>query len=60
VQRPVVEFAEDDLQLLLGALTLKWNPTGNLLLTGTALYSLSDDGLQDDGVIGVIGAEYSF
>ena len=60
VQRPVVSFEEDDLQLWLGALGIKVNPGGNLLLSATALFSLSDDGLQDDGVIGVVGAEYSF
>jgi hypothetical protein len=59
-QRPVVRFQEEDLDLLLGALGLKVNPVGNLLLSATALYSLSDDGLQDDGVIAVFGAEYSF
>ena len=59
-QRPVVAFQEDDLDLLLGALGVKVNPGGNLLLSATALFSLSDDGLQDDGVIGVVGAEYSF
>jgi hypothetical protein len=59
-QRPVVSFEQDDLQLLLGAFGVKFNPAGNLLLSATALYSLSDDGLQDDGVIAVVGAEYSF
>ena len=59
-QRPVVSFQEEDLDLLLGAFGLKVNPGGNLLLSATALWSLSDDGLQDDDVIAVVGAEYSF
>jgi hypothetical protein len=59
-QRPVVRFEERDIDLLLGAFGVKFNPGGNLLLSATALFSLSDDGLQDDGVIGVVGVEYSF
>jgi hypothetical protein len=58
--RPVVHFVEDDLDLLLGVLGMKFNPTGNLLLTANAMFGLSDDGLEQDGVIGVLGVEYSF
>jgi hypothetical protein len=59
-QRPVVRFREDDLDLLLGVLGVKVNPGGNLLLSASALFGLSDDGLEQDGVIGVLGVEYSF
>ena len=59
-QRPVVQFVEDDLSLLLGVLGVKFNPAGNLLLSASALFSLADDGLEQDGVIGAFGLEYSF
>ena len=59
-ERPVVHFVEDDLGLLLGVLGLKFNPTGNLLLTANALWPLADDGLEQDGVIGAFGLEWSF
>jgi hypothetical protein len=57
---PQVSFRRHDQQLLFGSLGLKFNPTGNLLLTADAIVSLSDDGLQPKGVVGVVGAEYSF
>lgn len=57
---PQVSFVRDDQQLLFGSLGLKFNPTGNLLLTADAIVSLSDDGLQPKGVVAVVGAEYSF
>ena len=57
---PVVSFAQDDVQLLFGALGVKFNPAGNLLLSVDALFPLGEDGLQQDGVIAVAGAEYSF
>lgn len=60
VQRPVVTFGRSDLNLLLGSVGLKYNPVGNLLVTADALYSLSNDGLKQDSVIGVFGLEYSF
>jgi hypothetical protein len=59
-QLPVVQFERDDLQLLLGSLAVKFNPAGNLLITAGALFQLGSDGLRNDGVTGVVGAEYSF
>ena len=49
-----------DLNLLLGSTGLRWNPGGNFLLTLNALFSLSDDGLQDKDIIPLIGIDYSF
>ena len=57
---PLVRFERDDLQLLLGSAAVKFNPGGNFLLTLGALFQLGSDGLRDDGVRGVVGAEYSF
>jgi hypothetical protein len=59
-QLPVVSFERDTLQRLLGSAGLKFNPTGNLLVTVGALFQLGDQGLQTDGVTGLVGAEYSF
>lgn len=55
-----LEFRQDDLSLLLGSFGLRWNVTGNLLLSLNALLSLSSDGLQDEDVIPLIGIDYSF
>lgn len=59
-QRPEVTFVEDDLALLWGGLGVKFNPAGNLLLSLEGLYSLSDDGLQDEDLVALFGIEYSF
>ena len=56
----MVHFVEDDLNLLLGVLGLKFNPAGNLLLSASAIFDLADDGLRQDGTIGALGVEYSF
>lgn len=50
----------DDLNLLLGSAGIRWNPGGNFLITLNALFSLSDDGLQDKDVIPLVGIDYSF
>ena len=52
--------ATDDLNLLLGSAGLRFNPAGNLLITLNALFSLSDDGLQDEDMIPLVGIDYSF
>lgn len=53
-------FRQDDLSLLLGSFGVRWNITGNLLLTLNALYSFSNDGLQDEDIIPLVGLDYSF
>ena len=58
--RPVVEFEEDDVDILLGAAGVKMNLRENLLVSSSFLYSLSDDGLADDGVILVFGLDYTY
>lgn len=57
---PDLEFGQDDLNLLLGSFGLRWNPGGNFLISLNAIVSLSDDGLQDEGIIPLIGIDYSF
>ena len=39
---------------------MRWNPGGNFLISLNAIVSLSDDGLQDDGIIPLFGIDYSF
>jgi hypothetical protein len=39
---------------------LRFNPTGNLLVSANALFSLGDEGLLDEDVIPVVSIEYSF
>jgi hypothetical protein len=58
--RPDLATVRDDLNILLGSAGLRFNPVGNLLITVNALFSLSDDGLQDQDVIPLIGLDYSF
>jgi hypothetical protein len=56
------EFAREEgrLNLLLGSVGLKFNPTGRLLLSGNVLISLSkDNGLQDD-FTPVFAIDYNF
>ncbi len=60
VQRPVVDAETGDLNLLLGSLGVRFNPVGNLLISLNGLYSLSDDGLQDNDIIPVVALEYTF
>jgi hypothetical protein len=50
----------DDLNLLLGSAGIKYNPTGNLLLTANLLYPLSNDGLKTNGIVGLFQLDYSF
>ena len=55
-----LQAAESDLDLWLGAAGLRFNPTGNLLISANALFSLGDEGLLDEDVIPVVSIEYSF
>ncbi len=57
---PELQSSEGDLDLWLGAAGLRFNPTGNLLISANALFSLGDEGLQDEDVIPVLSIEYSF
>ena len=59
VTRPVVVLREDDENLLLAAAGFKWNVYQNLLLSTNAVFNVGD-GLVDDGVIVVVGLDYSF
>jgi hypothetical protein len=60
VQRTVVELEDGDLNLLLGAIGVKLNAAPNLLVNLGVLFSLSNDGLVDDGPIFQLGLDYSF
>ena len=57
---PELHGTEGDLDLWLGAAGLRFNPTGNFLVSANALFSLGDEGLQDEDVIPVVSLEYSF
>ena len=57
---PLVDFEHDDLQLLFGSAAVRFNPVGNLLLTLGARVQFGNDGLRDEGLTGLLGAEYSF
>jgi hypothetical protein len=59
-QRPVLTTERDDLNLYSGALGCKVNLWGQVLLTANLLVSLSDDGLQDESFIPLLGLDYSF
>jgi outer membrane putative beta-barrel porin/alpha-amylase len=59
-QLPELEGSEGDLDLWLGAAGLRFNPTGNLLVSANLLFSLSDEGLQNDDVFPVVSLDYSF
>lgn len=58
--RPVLETSLDDLNLITAAVGCKVNLWGQLLASVNLLYSLSDDGLQDDAWVPLIGLDYSF
>jgi hypothetical protein len=50
----------NDLDLVLGSAGLRWNPAGSFLVSFSALYTLSSDGLEDEDVIPVVALDYSF
>ncbi len=58
--RPVLETSVDDLNLLTAAIGCKVNLWGQLLASVNLLYSLSDDGLQEEAWVPLIGLDYSF
>jgi hypothetical protein len=60
VTLPELGAEESDLDLWLGAAGLRFNPTGNLLVSANVLFSLGDEGLQDEDVMPVVSVEYSF
>jgi hypothetical protein len=60
VTLPELGAEESDLDLWLGAAGLRFNPTGNLLVSANVLYSLGDEGLQDEDLMPVVSVEYSF
>ena len=57
---PELEASRGDLDLWLGAAGLRFNPVGNFLVSANVLFSLSDEGLQDEDVIPVVSLDYSF
>ena len=59
-QRPVLTTERDDLNVYSGALGAKVNLWGQVLLTANLLYSFSDDGLQDESFIPLLGLDFSF
>ena len=54
-----IDLEAGSLHLLLGAAGLKYNPTGNLLITVNALFPLTNAGLQDR-FTPVVGIDYAF
>lgn len=58
--RPELETEADDLNLINASLGCKVNLWGQVLLSANLLYSLSDDGLQDESLVPLIGIDYSF
>ena len=58
--RPVLLTETEDLNLLLGAVGLKVNVTGGLLVSASLAFSLSDEGLYDEDPIPLIGVDFSF
>jgi hypothetical protein len=57
---PELQASRGDLDLWLGAAGLRFNPVGNFLVSANVLFSLSDEGLQDEDVIPVVSLDYSF
>ncbi|MBZ0112161.1 MAG: transporter [Thermoanaerobaculia bacterium] len=59
-QRPTLETVTQDVDLIDVSIGLKINVAKQLLLTTNLLYSVSDDGLRDRGIVPLIGLDYSF
>ena len=57
---PNLAATTDDVDILLGAFGVRFNPTGNLLVSLNLLSSLSSDGLEDGDLIPVLAVDYSF
>lgn len=60
ITRPQIGTEVEDINLLLGAVGLRINVAGDVLVTVNLAFSLSDEGLRDDGIIPLIGLDYSF
>ena len=58
--RPVLRTETEDLNLLLGAVGLKVNVTGGVLLSASLAFALGDEGLYDEDPIPLIGVDFSF
>jgi len=58
--RPILTAETENLDLATTTVGLKVNLTGTLLLTADLIFSLTDDGLQDQDVVPLIGIDYSF
>ena len=56
---PRLVAGTEDLHTLLGSVGVKINPFGNFLVTINGLFSLTEEGLQDD-FAPLIGVDYSF
>ncbi len=59
-QRPILETETQDLNLIDLSLGFKVNVAKQLLVSTNLLYSLSDDGLRDRGIVPLVGLDYSF
>ncbi len=57
---PNLQATTDDIDVLLGAFGVRFNPTGNLLVSLNIVSSLSNDGLEDEDLIPVLAVDYSF
>ena len=58
--RPLIDTETEDLNIASGSIGMKVNIAGTILLTADLIFSLTDDGLQDQDVIPLIGLDYSF
>ena len=59
-ERPDLAISRGDVNSTLLSLGLRFNPAGNFLINANVLYSVTKAGLRDEGVIPLIGIDYSF
>ena len=57
--RATLVAVEDDIDLWLGAAGIRVE-VNQLLLSGSVLFNLGDEGLQDEGAIAVVSVDYTF
>ncbi len=51
---------EDDINQLLAAVGVKFNPKGNAVITVNALFSVRDDGLTNEDAIVLVAWDQTF
>lgn len=57
---PNLRATTEDVDILFGAFGVRFNPTGNLLVSVNVVSSLSSDGLEDTDLVPVVAVDYSF